>query len=72
MVLVILSGYAGPESGFGWLISTKTRVDLSPLIGTGIHPPPPGTPATAARVGTQGAPILRLFAAVSTLNCLLL
>jgi len=32
-------------------------VDLPPLNGTGIHPPPPGTPATAARVGTQGAPI---------------
>jgi len=31
-------------------------VDLRPSIGTGIHPPPPGTLATAARVGTQGAP----------------
>ena len=35
----------------------KTRVDLTSLqAGTGIHPPSPGTHASAARVGTHGAP----------------
>jgi len=38
------------------LISTKTRVDLASLNGTGIHPLPPGALATVSRVGTRGAP----------------
>jgi hypothetical protein len=45
-----------PRTG---LHPAKTRVDQAPLqAGTGIHPPPPGAPVTAARVGTQGAPSL--------------
>jgi hypothetical protein len=43
-------------AGAGDLNSTKTRVDHAPLNGTGIHPLPPGAPATGSQVGTQGAP----------------
>jgi len=52
------------------LRSTKTRVDQAPLYaGTGIHPPPPGALAIAARVGTQGAPVGESLLRRSTLNC---
>jgi len=37
-----------------------------PRIGTGIHPPSPGALATAARVGTHGAPSSDLPADAST------
>src|ERR1700686_232356 len=46
------------QSGAGGLNSTKTRVDHAPLNGTGIHPLPPGAPATPSQVGTRGAPAL--------------
>jgi len=38
-------------------------VDLPPLSGTGIHPLPPGAPATVSQVGTRGAP--QPFVAIS-------
>jgi hypothetical protein len=45
-------------AGAGGRNSTKTRVDHAPLNGTGIHPLPPGAPATISQVGTRGAPAL--------------
>src|SRR5687767_12753928 len=37
-------------------LSTKQRVDQALQTGAGIHPQPPGTIASVARLGTHGAP----------------